>query len=162
MPQCLPAGMMPIWRGHGCKATAGSFTQRPASCCVRSIKPWSNSLNMPSPPTQTTLSKTNTKVYVSPETEPVPSLSLKVNRNNSHVSESSVTQGLTRLSRSGPSSGDGLWPGSPAQSLNKRWFYLLCGQSQSIMKTLLLDVDHLNVVFTAHSQTMSSEVCFSV
>lgn len=52
----LPAGMMPMCSGHGCKTTSGSFSQRSASCCVRPTTPWSTSLNMPSPPTHTTLS----------------------------------------------------------------------------------------------------------
>lgn len=60
----LPAGMMPIWSGHGCKVTAVSFSQSPASCCVRPIKPWSISLNMPSPPTHTTLPEENTGISV--------------------------------------------------------------------------------------------------
>lgn len=51
-----PAGMMPMCSGQGCKTTSGSFSQWPASCCVRPTTPWSTSLNMPSPPTHTTLS----------------------------------------------------------------------------------------------------------
>lgn len=57
----LPAGMMPIWSGQGCKVTAGSFSQQPASCCVRPISPWSISLNIPSPPTHTTLLENKTR-----------------------------------------------------------------------------------------------------
>jgi hypothetical protein len=56
---CLsPAGMMPMWRSHDCRE--GSCSDSPASCCVRPITPCSSSLNIPSPPTHTTLRKGQT------------------------------------------------------------------------------------------------------
>lgn len=102
----LPAGMMPMCSGHGCKMTSGSFSQRPASCCVRPTTPWSTSLNMPSPPTHTTLSleqKEASLVFSSPSP---PALQ-------------TAPRGLTRQSRPGLSSGGDLWPGWPVQSLHK-------------------------------------------
>lgn len=53
-----------MWSGQGCKVTPGSFSQVPASCWVRPITPWSISLNMPSPPTHTTLFKSSTRPFV--------------------------------------------------------------------------------------------------
>lgn len=50
-----PAGMMPMWRSHGCNMTVGSCSETPASCWVRPITPCRSSLNIPSPPTQITL-----------------------------------------------------------------------------------------------------------
>ena len=60
----LPAGMMPMWRWQGRSVTLRSFSERPASCWVRPIMPCIISLNIPSPPTHTTLLWTNTKASV--------------------------------------------------------------------------------------------------
>ena len=60
----LPAGMMPMCRWQGCSVTLRSFSERSASCWVRPIMPCIISLNIPSPPTHTTLLWTNTKASV--------------------------------------------------------------------------------------------------
>lgn len=103
----LPAGMMPIWSEQGCKAAEGSFSQTPASCWVRPIKPCSISLNMPSPPTHTTLEMRKNSTCKG-------SIFLL------GLYESATSQLLTHQNQSGLSSGGGLWPGLPAQSLNNR------------------------------------------
>lgn len=95
--------MMPMCSGQGCRATVGSFSQRPASCCVRPIKPWSISLNMPSPPTHTTLLWTNTGVSV--RTAPPNRLS----SHNGH--ESHCLHCTTRSSH----------PSKPVRSFFRRW-----------------------------------------
>lgn len=52
-----PAGMIPMRREQGDSASSGLFGSTPQSICVLQISPWMISLNMPSPPTHTTLSK---------------------------------------------------------------------------------------------------------
>lgn len=47
--------MMPIRRALGTRAARGWFGSTPALLCVLPIRPCRTSLNMPSPPTQTTL-----------------------------------------------------------------------------------------------------------
>lgn len=42
---------------QGSSASSGQFTSTPLSICVLQISPWTISLNMPSPPTHTTLSR---------------------------------------------------------------------------------------------------------
>lgn len=51
-----PAGMMPMRREQGDRASSGQFGSTPPSTCVLQTRPWMISLNMPSPPTHTTLS----------------------------------------------------------------------------------------------------------
>ena len=56
--QCFwPAGIIPMRSEQGSKASSGQFGSTPPSICVLQISPWMTSLNMPSPPTHTTLSR---------------------------------------------------------------------------------------------------------
>lgn len=107
--------MIPMWRGHGCKVRAGSFSQRPASCCVLPITPWSISLNMPSPPTHTTLLKVNTRVFVKWGNLPAAFITLYY-----HINNITILTALTHQSLSGLSSEGGLLPGWPVQSLQRK------------------------------------------
>lgn len=52
-----PAGMIPMRSELGRRASSGQFRSTPLSICVLQISPWMISLNMPSPPTHTTLSQ---------------------------------------------------------------------------------------------------------
>lgn len=52
-----PAGIIPMWSEQGSRVSSGQFGSIPLSICVLQISPWMISLNMPSPPTQTTLSQ---------------------------------------------------------------------------------------------------------
>lgn len=61
-----PAGMMPMRREQGDRASSGQFGSTPPSACVLQTRPWMISLNMPSPPTHTTLSGRAKKNHQSP------------------------------------------------------------------------------------------------
>lgn len=50
-----PAGMIPMRSLHETRVSFVEFSSTPSSLCVRETRPCTISLNMPSPPTQTTL-----------------------------------------------------------------------------------------------------------
>lgn len=50
-----PAGMIPMRSEQGSRVSSGQFRSIPLSICVLQIRPWMISLNIPSPPTHTTL-----------------------------------------------------------------------------------------------------------
>lgn len=47
--------MIPMRREQGSRDSSGQFRSTPLSICVLQIRPWMISLNIPSPPTHTTL-----------------------------------------------------------------------------------------------------------
>ena len=69
-PGRVPAGMIPILSGLGTSAARGWSWSTPASLCVLPTRPCRTSLNMPSPPTQTTLREEHRRQALS--TRPAP------------------------------------------------------------------------------------------
>lgn len=57
--------MIPMRREQGDSASSGLFGSTLQSICVLQISPWMISLNMPSPPTHTTLSKGHSGILAS-------------------------------------------------------------------------------------------------
>lgn len=70
----LPAGIMPMRRALGTRVARGWFGSTPALLCVLPIRPCRTSLNMPSPPTQTTLREQHRHVRAPAPLSPRPPL----------------------------------------------------------------------------------------